>query len=138
MIEELQQERNCLADEVERWYEQCQEISSLYEQVAVELNQVKKRNDYLELANQNYQKTRRRLESKILELQQDNHVMKSTYNSRINGIGESSAGGVSCSAYESNRNFTQIGGCGQAGDSITNISPMAGGEPGSIHLNLKD
>ena len=64
--------------------------------------------------------------------------MKSTYNSRVNGIGESSAGAVSCSAYESNRNFTQFGGCGQGGDSITNISPMAGGEPVSIHLGLKD
>ena len=50
-------------------------------------------------------------------------------------MGESSAGGVSCSAYDSNRNFTQLGGCGQAVDSITNISPMATGEPASLQLN---
>lgn len=55
--------------------------------------------------------------------------MKS-HNSRINCI-ESSAGGLSCSNYESNRNLTQFG----AHVDITNISPMAVGERDSSHLN---
>ena len=54
--------------------------------------------------------------------------MKSSYKSRINGIGESSAGGVSCSQYDSNR-FTQHH---LIAHDVTIISPMQVEQPSQL------
>ena len=77
-------------EELDHKEDQRQELSFLLEQVTGELNSVQKRNEFLELANQNHQNKRRKLESKILELQHEYQMIKSTY-SRMNGVGESSA-----------------------------------------------
>ena len=71
MIEQLEEERNALFEELGRREDQCQDLSCLLEQVTSELNSVQKRNEFLELANQNHQNKRRKLESKILELQHE-------------------------------------------------------------------
>lgn len=128
-LEQLEEEKNNLLLELEGEFGRSQELSTLVEQLTSEVNQLQKKNTYLELANQSHQKQKRRLESRILELQQEAQNIKkkeSTY-SRINGIGESS--GVSCSAYDSNRNFHYP----QPND-VSAISPMQA-EPNS-HLNL--
>ena len=74
------------------------------EQVTAELNKYETENEYLKREKENAANVRRRLESKIIELQQEYHTMKSNYSrSRVYGMGESSA--VSHSNYDSNRNF---------------------------------
>ena len=53
-IEELEEERNELIEELDKRHEKAQELSFLLEQVTAELTQVQKRNEYLELTNQNH------------------------------------------------------------------------------------
>ena len=122
MIEELKEDRNQLIEELEKREQQLQEHSCLLEQVTAELNKCEQDNEYLKLEKEAASTTRRRLESKIIELQQEFHTIRSTYSrSRAYGMAESSA--VSHSAYDSNRNFaaSQV----HLNHDTTQASPMA-------------
>ena len=58
-------------------------MQDLIDQMQIELNTVQKSEEYLRLANENHHNTRRRLESKILELQHEYQNLRSNY-SRLN------------------------------------------------------
>ena len=71
IIEELEDERNRMIEETDRLLQQNQEYEILLEQLTIQLSSVQKSEQYLKRANENHQNVRRRLESKILELQQE-------------------------------------------------------------------
>ena len=84
VIEELEEARNELIEDCERLAEENQELQTLIEHTSIQLDTVSKSEEYLKQVNENHITARRRLESKIMELQQEYQVMRSTHSRLLN------------------------------------------------------